>query len=240
MDSNGCVKVRLCCTCLHGDTKALHHLRSVCSNCMQSNNFACIWLPLANADELHHDSLLLPSACGHRVLHWLELCQVYIHAAVLDGGLLLCEAAAGDWRLREDCAWNVLMVRARFLPSEQCLCHSTSLHERHWRQVDAVGHITNGINGVHICLAILVDEDLSVLGVQLDASCLQTQVCTVWRSSCCKHNLINHQRHAALHCDEQATVRGLNLCWAFSSLYIDALLLKTICHVLLNIRVESS
>lgn len=93
-------------------------------------------------------------------LHRLEGGGVDIYITELLHRFLLCVTARADVRLREDCGCHELVVRFCWLIVEESLGQRSPLHQRHWRQRNAVGDVADGVNTVDVCLGVLIHSDV--------------------------------------------------------------------------------
>mmetsp|Transcript_42466 Transcript_42466/g.108670 ORF Transcript_42466/g.108670 Transcript_42466/m.108670 type:complete len:290 (+) Transcript_42466:663-1532(+) len=93
----------------------------------------------------------------------------------------------GQRRLGEDGGGDVAVVGDGGGPAEQRLGQGRALHQRHRRQVHAIGDIADGIDVVDVSLAVFVDLD-GPFFVHLDADLLQAEVLRLCPAACRHHD----------------------------------------------------
>mmetsp|Transcript_105389 Transcript_105389/g.263748 ORF Transcript_105389/g.263748 Transcript_105389/m.263748 type:complete len:280 (+) Transcript_105389:327-1166(+) len=214
MDADRRVEVGLLSARLHRDADALHHLAGLSTNHVATNNTARTIETLADNNHLHQHPLLLASASGHGVLHGLELSHVHINAAVLHRRIVLCEATSANRWLAENSARNIVVVWLRRLTlpiftSEHGPGHCHTLHESDWGQSNAVSHVTNGKNRWHVCPAVLVNQDLAALLVNLYASLFQAHLVAVRSAPSGEHHIVYNQLSTLVGLEAQLSVLSL-------------------------------
>mmetsp|Transcript_53780 Transcript_53780/g.126113 ORF Transcript_53780/g.126113 Transcript_53780/m.126113 type:complete len:212 (+) Transcript_53780:203-838(+) len=211
MDSDCGVKVGFGRSSLHGDADTLHHLTGICADHVTAHHLARMLEALANANELHHDPLLLPTTGWHRVLHGLELCHVDVDTAILCSRSRLREPASTAGRLTEHGTGHVLIVRHRWALAKHGLRHCHALHEGHWGQLDPICHIANGEDAVYVGAAVLIHKDLAALGVRLDTHLFQAEVLAAGLSAGGEHDIVDDKLCALVRPEfELATVSFLD------------------------------
>mmetsp|Transcript_77333 Transcript_77333/g.129745 ORF Transcript_77333/g.129745 Transcript_77333/m.129745 type:complete len:340 (-) Transcript_77333:588-1607(-) len=121
------------------------------------------------------------------------------------------------------------------------ICKAVPFKQGHGCQVDAVGHVPDGVNAVHVGLGVFIHFDGPISFVQLYAHVLQPQVLNVWLAASCIHDLVARDLGSSFRRHHEAAICSfLNFGWIGVELHIDAHFLHFVCQMVTNVIIEAS
>src|SRR3954468_11859556 len=168
MDADGGVELRLGGAELHGDGDALDHFAGVGADHVRADDA----LAFRVDDELHERPIL---ALGERELERTEVGLVDVDHAVALARLFLAQSHGCEVGMREHCGRYVVVVDRRRLAAKERAREPHRLGGGDRREVDAVGDVADGVDGIHARFGILVDQDRAI-GPELHARGFEPEV----------------------------------------------------------------